>query len=186
MKRPFLVFEDIQTAPRRKLFTLFGTEWMATPYAWLSLPFWSLLGIFTALFGEHAKAIEWRLIIGVGYGVLLFLTNALHSLGHSLAGKLLGAPLDGILLTATRNVNVHRQDQFRFSKDLRIGRALGGPLMNILTGLICLGILSLVGSEWLAVFGYFNLAIGIFLFFPVPSLDGWVIWGELFGFRGRG
>jgi len=186
MKRPFLVFEEIETAPRRKLFTLLGTEWMATPYAWLSLPFWSLLGVFAALFGENANAIEWRLIIGVGYGVLLFLMNALHSLGHSLAGKLLGAPLDGILLTATRNVNVHRQDQFRFSKSLRIGRALGGPLSNILFGLIGLVLWQLFAREVLLLFAWFNLAIGIFTLCPIPSLDGWVIWGELFGFRGHG
>jgi Zn-dependent protease len=118
--------------------------------------------------------------------VLLFLTNALHSLGHSLAGKLLGAPLDGILLTATRNVNVHRQDQFRFSKGIRIGRALGGPLSNILFGLIGLILWQLFAREVLLLFAWFNFAIGIFTLCPIPSLDGWVIWGELFGFRGRG
>lgn len=185
MKRPLLVFEDIQTTPRRKLFTLLGVQWMATPYAWLSLPFWCLLGILTSLVGEYGTSTGGDLLIGLGYGLLLAVANAIHSLGHVIASRLIGAPMDVILMTATRNINLHLKDQSGYSKGIDIGRALGGPLLNIAAGLISFGIAKLSGSEWLTPFALFNVVIGIFTLIPLPSLDGWVIWGELLGFRHR-
>jgi len=167
------------------LFTFLGTEWQATPYAWLSLPFWCLLGILTALVGERGTSTDGRLLVGLGYGVLLSLTNVIHSLGHVVASKLIGAPMDAILMTATRNINLHLRDQSGYAKGIHIGRALGGPLLNIAVGLICFAIGSLSQTEWLAAFALFNVVIGIFTLFPLPSIDGWVIWGELLGFRRR-
>jgi Zn-dependent protease len=185
MKRPLLVFEDIHTTPRRKLFMLFGVQWMATPYAWLSLPFWCLLGTLTALVGERGTSTEEDLLIGLGYGVLLAVANAIHSLGHVFASKLVGAPMDAVLITATRNINLHLRDQSGYSKGIHISRSLGGPLLNIAAGLISFGIAKLADGGWLEVFALFNVVIGIFTLIPLPSLDGWVIWGELLGFRHR-
>jgi Zn-dependent protease len=185
VKRPFLVFEDIRTTPRRRLFTFLGTEWQATPYASLSLPFWCLLGILTALVGERGTSAEEDLLIGLGYGVLLAVANAIHSLGHVFASKLVGAPIDAILITATRNINLHLKDQSGYSRVLHISRSLGGPLLNIAAGLISFGIAKLAGGGWLEVFALSNVVIGIFTLIPLPSLDGWVIWGELLGFRHR-
>jgi Zn-dependent protease len=185
MKRPLLVFEDIHTTPRRKLFMLFGVQWMATPYAWLSLPFWCLLGTLTALVGERGTSTEEDLLIGLGYGVLLAVANAIHSLGHVFTSKLVGAPMDAVLITATRNINLHLRDQSGYSKGIHIGRSLGGPLLNIAAGLISFGIAKLADGGWLEVFALFNVVIGIFTLIPLPSLDGWVIWGELLGFRHR-
>jgi Zn-dependent protease len=185
MNRPLLVFEDIQTTPRRKLFLLLGTPWMATPYAWLSIPFWCLLGILTGLLGERDVPTEGRLLVGLGYGLLLALTNAIHSLGHVIASKLIGAPIGAILVTATRNINLHLTDQSRYPKGIHIRRALGGPLLNVALGFLCLEIARLAENDWLAVFALFNVVIGVCTLLPIPSLDGWVIWGELLGFRRR-
>ena len=179
------MFEDIRTTPRHKLFTLHGVQWMATPYAWLSLPFWCFLGILTAFVGERDASTEGCLLVGLGYGVLLALTNVIHSLGHVVASRLIGAPMDAILMTATRNINLHLKDQSRYAKGIHIGRALGGPLLNIAVGLVCFAVGKLSQNEWLATFALFNVVIGIFTLFPLPSVDGWVIWGELLGFRRR-
>jgi Zn-dependent protease len=122
-------------------------------------------------------------MIGLEYGLLLYLTNLLHSLGHILAAKMVGAPMEVLLLTATRDVTLYRTDTPGPSKWMFIGRSLGGPAANLLTGVASLAAWYLLSTEWWLFFSVFNLAIGIWTLFPMPSMDGWVIWGELFGFR---
>lgn len=186
MRRSLLVFEDILTTPRRRLFTLRAVDVMATPYAWLSLPFFCALGVLVALARRSGGALEEQLLIGLGYGLLLCLTNVIHSLGHLIAGKLVGAPMDVLLLTATRDVTLYLKDQSRYSKWMFIGRSSGGPVINLLIATIGLGTRNMLNGDWLTIFAYINLAIGIWTLCPVPTMDGWVIWGELFGFRRRG
>ncbi len=195
-KDPLLVFEDIHTTPRRKLFRLLGVDWVATPYAWLSLPFFILPGILIAAGYREGEPVGQILGAGVVYGLLIFLINALHSVGHILSGKIVGAAMDANLVTATRHVNLYSGDQSGYSKGVHIGRALGGSVFNLLIGLAVWGLqwaftgkppaLSGPGSgEWLTFFANINVMIGIFVLAPVPSIDGWVIWGEVLGLRRR-
>jgi Zn-dependent protease len=183
MPRPLLVFEDIETSPRRRLFRFQGVEVMSTPYAWYSVPFFCILGIMVS-FGQHPEsATASTLKIGLEYGVLLYLSNALHSLGHILAAKIVGAPMEILLLTGTRDVTLYRKRETEPSKWMFIGRSLGGPLTNMIVGFIAFGLSHQLLAEWLLSFSVFNLAIAVWTLFPIPSMDGWVIWGELLGFR---
>lgn len=183
MRRSLLVFEDILTTPRRRLFTLSGVDVMATPFAWLSLPFFCALGVLVALARRSEGTLELQWLIGLEYGLLLYLTNVIHSLGHLIAGKMVGAPMDVLLLTATRDVTLYLKDQSQYSRWIFIGRSSGGPMTNLLVGTVGLGLQSMFSGGWLTIFAYINLAIGIWTLCPVPTMDGWVIWGELFGFR---
>ena len=185
MSRPLLVFEDISSAPRRRLFRVLGVEVMATPYARLSVPFFCILGILIA-FGQRPEAVGLRtFIVGLVYGLLLSFTNVLHSLGHILAAKKVGAPMEILLLTGTRDVTLYRKEDPEPSKWMFIGRSLGGPVANMLAGFIALGIWCLFEDAWSLSFCVFNFAIAAWTLCPVPSMDGWIIWGELFGFRKR-
>ncbi len=179
MRRPLLVFENLRTTPRRRLWTLFGVEWLATPYAGLSPFFFGVLGIATALFGHPEGSLSYRLLTGVAYGMMLYACNTIHSLGHIVGGALLGARMNALLLTATRDVNVYLAARADVPLPVRMGRAVSGPAMNLLAG----GALTLGGqmlhTGWLRVFGWFNLGVGLWTLCPVPTIDGWVIWGGL-------
>jgi hypothetical protein len=154
-------------------------EWHATPQAWLSVPVFLALGILSTVWDEHGTAITTRLTLGLTYGVMLFLINILHSFGHILSGKLVGAPMDANLVTATRHVNMYFGDQDKYSRWIHIGRALGGPVFNILVGAATLMLWRLSGGDYLVAFANLNVIIGLATLAPIPSLDGWVIWGRL-------
>jgi hypothetical protein len=183
MRNPLLVFENIHTTPRRKLFRFLGVDWLATPYAWLSIPFFVGGGVAVAVLGDLSAPLAESLPRGLVFGGLLFLINVLHTVGHILSGKIVGAPMDANLVTATRHVNLYSGDQSGYGKGVHIGRSLGGPLFNLLTGLIALGASALVSDAALAFFATTSIGIGLGALGPVPSVDGWVIWGELLGLR---
>ncbi|MFH0990614.1 MAG: hypothetical protein V1799_11430 [bacterium] len=42
-----------------------------------------------------------------------------------------------------------------------------------------------VRNEYISFFAAANLILFFFTLCPIPSIDGWVIWGEIFGFRKR-
>jgi Zn-dependent protease len=96
---------------------------------------------------------------------------------------MVSAPMEILLLTGTRDVTLYRKHETDPSRWMFIGRSLGGPVANITAGLIAFGISSLISAMWLLSFSVFNLAIAVWTLFPIPSMDGWVIWGELLGFR---
>jgi len=179
MRRPLLIFEDLHTTPRRKLFTLFGVEWLATPYAWLSPPFFCVLGIAAALLGHTESSLTMRMLTGAIYGLPLYACNTIHSLGHIIGGTILGAPMNALLLTATRDVTVYVGSRANVSLRIRMGRAVSGPLLNLLAGILVVMLARMLRASWLTAFGYFNLAVGIWTLCPIPTMDGWVIWGGL-------
>jgi hypothetical protein len=178
MPRPLLVAEDPGPAFRRPLFRLFGVTWAATRYAWLGPPFWCVVGVLIAL--AEQRSARGSLAVGVGYGVLLCASNVLHTVGHIVLGHFAKAPMAVNVLTSTRDVSVYVQPGASAPPRRRILRSLGGPLANVLGGFAALGSSWIVGSRWLSMFGYFNLAIGFWTVAPVPSLDGWVIWRTAF------
>ena len=185
MSRPLLVFEDITTAPRRRIFRFLGVEVMATPYAWLSVPCFCVPGVLIAFGQRPENAAAGTVMVGLEYGLLLYLTNVLHSLGHVLAAKIVGAPMEVLLLTATRDVTLYRKAEPGPSKWMFIGRSLGGPVANMLVGFIALGIWYRFSASWSLSFCVINFAIAACTLCPIPSTDGWVVWGELFDFRKR-
>jgi hypothetical protein len=183
--RPILVFEDIRSANQTQLLTLGGVKVKATRYAWLSLPNWIAFGLLIALLGskgESPSAIIWT---GILYGVCLSLTNVIHSLGHIVAGRLAHSPMDVLLLTATRDVTFYLQDHTSCPKGARLLRSFGGPLFNLLAGAAGLGLMMFFKAAWLQIFVAVNLGVAVWTLCPVPTMDGWVIWGTIFKSRSR-
>ena len=158
---------------------------MATTRAWLSPVFFCVFGVAIAIAGYAGQSFASEVLNGVAYGLMLSACNTIHSIGHILGGKLVGAVMDILLLTSTRDVNLYTSDQSHHSKWTFIGRSLGGPAFNFIVALIGFGLWRGTGVAWLLMFAGFNVAIGLWTLFPIPSMDGWVVWGELFGFRRR-
>ena len=179
MRKPFLVLEDIRRPPPRKLFRIGNITWIATRYAWLSPLFWCVLGLaVTWLGGRPVTAGAW-LLTGLAYGALLYATNVIHTLGHVVAGWLVHAPMASVVLTSTRDVSTYVRQGATVPRRARLGRAIGGPAFNVLTGGIALALARLLDGQLLFVFGCFNVAVGIWTLLPIPTLDGSVIWASL-------
>ena len=179
MGNPLMVFENIKTTSRRRLFTLWGVPWLATSWAWASIPFFLGLGIALAVIVQTGDSGEERLGMGAAYGVLLLLANTLHSVGHIIGGKLVGHPMNANLVTATRQINIYRGHQGHLPRRVHLGRALGGPLMNLAAGLIALIVGQIVAGQLIDAFGWINVIIALAAFAPIPTVDGEVIWREL-------
>jgi len=176
---------DNRHKDRRRLFTVAGVDCRITSHAWLSGPFFFLFGILIALVRQADFPLEATLTRGSIYGLLLYLSNIFHSIGHVLAGKMVGSPGGSILVTATFHVNSHVCDPSICTRWTHIGRSAGGPAATLLLGCLELILHGGPGPEWLSFLGMANVVVGVWLLLPIPRFDGWVIWGELLGFRRR-
>lgn len=177
--QPLGVFEDIQTTPRRYLFPVLGIRVYATPLAWL-LPVLLLPSTFvlTLIFYPGLGFVE-RLSLTLQWIVLTVLLASIHSLGHMISGELASAPMDYLLVTATRQINIYADDQEQFPPRVHIIRAVGGPLANIVAGLISLLVTAITGPTPALL--YFTIAnlLAVLAFLPIPTVDGEVIWKYL-------
>jgi hypothetical protein len=121
------------------------------------------------------EAFIFMLAVEVGIGV--------HAAGHILGGLLVRSPMDELLFTATRGINLYSGDQARYPGRVHLGRALGGPLLNLLWAAVMFAGLPRFGSGFLAALAASlastSLFIGAGSFLPLPSVDGWVIWREV-------
>jgi len=178
--KPLLVFEDISAEKRSHLFTFAGVRIQATRYAWISVPMWILFGLFVAFAGERKSLSLETLWTGFLYGGCLYLANVIHSVGHIVAGKIVHSPMEILLLTSLRDVTLYAHSQASSPKRVRILRSLGGPVLNLAAGLIGLGVMALTGTYWVKVFAVVNCGVGLWTLCPVPTMDGWVIWTNLF------
>jgi len=178
-----LVLEDV-TRPSRLLFSAWGVEWWATRWAWVGPLFWTALGLLIAW------AQGGGLLRGVAYGILLYLSNTIHTLGHIGAGAVAGARMDAVVLTSTRDVDVYRGAKRDVPTRVRVLRSLGGPAANALVGVTALGLGAAAGEvsevrAWLTASGLLNLAIAAWTLMPIPTMDGWILWRALL-YRRRG
>ena len=179
MKRPFLVFEDIGPESRRELFRFLGVTFMATRFAALGPFMWIALGVVTALAESHATLTATAAMRGVIYGVFLVCCTVIHTFGHIVAGRLVGAPMDANLMTATRDVNIYITHGVDTPRRARIGRSLGGPVANLVAGLVSAALWRWNGGPWFLMFGIMSVAIGVFTLMPIPTLDGSTIFRQL-------
>jgi hypothetical protein len=178
--RPILVFEDIHSPTQAHLCTLWGVKVKATRYAWLSIPIWIGFGLLIAVLGSKGNSHSAIISTGILYGICLSVSNAIHSLGHIIAGRVAHSPMDVLLLTSTRDVTLYLTDQTSCPRSARILRSLGGPALNFLVGLAGLGLMMFFRVAWLQTFAAVNLGVAIWTLCPVPTMDGWVVWRNLF------
>jgi len=112
------------------------------------------------------------------------ISTLIHAFGHILGGKLVRSPMDELLLTATRGVNIYQGDQGLVQSSVHVGRASGGPILNLLIYAVMLQLLPHrgvgFGTDVLAAIASTSLFMGAGGFLPLPSVDGQVIWREGF------
>ncbi len=134
----------------------------------------ALLGIFvfelalgTAVFG------------GLLATLLHWLSSLLHQLGHAWAARRTDYPMREIRLLHVLSTSIYPRDEPSLPAEIHIKRALGGPPVSMLLGLIGLGVGLAIGDGgglWylLAIFfGLENLLVfGLGAFIPLGFTDG--------------
>jgi hypothetical protein len=176
------IIENLDIVRHIQLGRLWGVRLAITPIAWLSPLVFFALRLVLGLLAPGMNLNE-RLADALLFTIAVQIANPLHALGHILSGKLVRGAMDELLITATRDVNLYTGDQSVVPSYVHLGRALGGPLFNLLMAGLFYALLPLVpaGIGYLVVerIASMNWFFGVGGLLPLPSIDGEVIWREL-------
>jgi hypothetical protein len=175
--------EDLDTVRHIHLGKFWGIEVSVTPITWLSPLVFFSLGLVLNAPGPRMTLTESLYNAGV-FVIGVEISTLIHALGHILGGKLVRSPMNELLLTATRGVNIYFGDQKTLPGFIHLGRAMGGPVFNLLVAGLLLQLQNFVGigfsADVLASIISTSLFMGVGGFAPLPSVDGEVIWREVF------
>ena len=175
--------EDLETVRHIPLGSFWGVRLSVTPLTCLGPFVFFLLGLLLNALRPGMGLTETFYKAGV-FVIGVEISTLVHALGHILGGKLVRSPMDELLLTATRGVNIYHGDQSLVPSFVHMGRALGGPILNLLIYGVILQLLTVsgvgFGTDLLASIASTSLFMGVGGFAPLPSVDGEVIWREVF------
>jgi Zn-dependent protease len=176
------IIENLDTVRRIPIGRFWGVALLATPLTWLSpFVFFGLHMLLNVL--NYRLSLTERLHQALLFSIAIEITTILHAFGHILSGKMVHGAMDGLLITATRDVNLYHGDQSRIPRQVHLARSLGGPLFNLFVAGVCAALATIVAADfWRALVTSLiatNLFFGFGGFLPLPSVDGEVIWREL-------
>jgi hypothetical protein len=177
------ILEDIDTTRHIQVGRFCGVRVTVTSLTWLS-PF-VFLGLCLALgLGQPFPDAAARLGDAALATIVIELATAVHAIGHIFSGQAIGSPMDELLITATRGVNLYDGPQEIYPPSIHIGRSLGGPLFNLVIAGVARALLPILPGGWATQFATTTISINLFFglgsLLPLPSVDGQVIWRELF------
>jgi Zn-dependent protease len=176
------ILEDIDTVRRIPIGQVWDVNLLITPITWLSPFVFFGLHILVHFLNSHLNVTD-RLYQALLFTIAVEITTVFHAFGHILSGKLVQSPMDDLLITATRDVNLYHGDQRLVPSHVHLVRALGGPIFNLCIAGLCSMFAPMVPhgfwSDLLASLISTNLFFGFGGFLPLPSVDGEVIWREL-------
>ena len=102
-----------------------------------------------------------------------------HNLAQFLAGKLVGAPLSAVVVTATLMYQIYQGDR-TYPSRVHLVRGLGGPAGNLLLGIAALAANAVVGDNgFLRFVTVLNLLFAVASLAPIPTMDGGALLHEL-------
>ncbi len=116
------------------------------------------------------------LLLGFVAAILLFVSVLLHELAHSLVARRQGLPVKNIVLFIFGGVSNIEQEPH--SPGTEFFMAFVGPLVSLIIGAICFGLLTLVRGthspteDLLTYLASANILLGIFNLLPGFPLDG--------------
>ena len=176
------IIEDIDTVRRIPIGRFWGVNLLITPITWLGPFVFFGLHFLLNLLNPRVGLTD-RLYQSMLFTIAVEITTVLHALGHIISGKMVNSAMDELLITTTRDVNLYHGDQSQIPSHVHLIRSLGGPIFN----LIVAGFLSILAAGvapgfWSALVVSListNRFFGFGGFFPLPSVDGEVIWREL-------
>lgn len=165
---------------KRVSFTLMDVPFTADEQSWQFVSPKFFIGIVVAFITLPDLPLLERILTGLFFGGLLILVLALHIMGHILSSKLVTPPMTEAHITPILIETRYNDDPVDVTSQVHLVRSLGGPVMNFVLGGISLIILDNMHIPALAFFAGANLVIGVLVLLPFPSVDGGVIWREIF------
>lgn len=176
------IIEDIDTVRRIPIGRFWNIPLLITPLTWLGpIVFFGLhllLNIFNSL------SLNERLYQAMIFTISVEISTVLHAFGHILSGKLVNSAMNELLIASTRDVNLYHGDQRLVPGRIHLIRSMGGPLFNIIVaGVLYLFISIIQQGFWSAMIASLisvNLFFGVGGLLPIPTVDGEVIWREIF------
>src|SRR5436190_16111527 len=179
MSRPLGVIEDIDTVKHIPVGSFWGVKLSLTPFTWLGLPIYAVLGLILNVLHSYANFGE-RIADALLFAVAVEITIVLHALGHILSGKLINSAMDELIISSTRDITLYYGDQSQYAPYIHIVRSSGGPVFNlIVAGVLNLILLGVAGGPGIALLEQListNIFFGVGGLLPIPSVDGEVIW----------
>lgn len=178
----FFIFENLDTVRKISLGKFWGVEIVITSLVWLG-PFLFFALHFVLNLHNFNLTLTERLSQSFYFTIAVEITTMIHALGHIISGKIVKSPMDELLITALRDVNRYHGDQSQIKSTTHLGRALGGPVINIIVGLICIFIASSIPTGFWSNLNTSMISVNLFFgiggFLPLKSVDGEVIWREI-------
>jgi hypothetical protein len=178
----YFILENLATVRQISLGKFWGINILVTSWTWIGPFVFFALHFVLNLLNTQLTLTE-RLNQALYFTIAVELTTAIHALGHIISGKIVNSAMDELLITALRDVNRYHGDQSQIKSTTHLGRALGGPVLNIIVGVICIFFASYVPSGFWSNLNASMISVNLFFglggFLPLKSVDGEVIWREV-------
>lgn len=162
------------------IITIAGIPFTADGQSWQFVPSKLIIGIVVAFIALPDLSLLERVLTGLFFGGPLIQVLALYILGHVLSSKLVAPPMTEARITPVLIETRYHDDPEYVAAQVHLVRSLCDPIMNFALGGTSLIILNNHYSPALAFFAWANLVIGAIVLLPFPSVDGGIIWRELF------
>lgn len=168
---PPYVLEDVGAAEPRLVVRALGTDWLATESAWISIGWLAVLGqVMARVLPDRSR--RGRAVAGLGFTGLTAFSMIAHQIGTIAAARSVGAPMKGVVFTATLAYNTYPEEA-PLPESVHMTRALGGPAGNLLLAVVALGLHRRHPRiRALAYLGWLNALFTCAALTPLPTMDG--------------
>lgn len=157
------------------VFTLAGTPVQADASAPLNA-----IGVFSLcwiLVAERypERDISARAGLTLLWTLLFWAVFCLHSIGHILSARTVGAPMDSLVINAVHWITLYANNNV--TPRAHMGRAAGGPLANVAGSMMARLVRLFIppgpfGRDLVDVFALFSAGLAAAALLPSPSFDG--------------
>lgn len=170
-----LAHRFIEEEPRHRIGDVAGVEIAATRGWWVPpLAVLAAGQVLGRLLGSGAHPVR----DGLEYGVAIGAAGLIHQAGHIVTSRMVEAPMDTLLLTPIRVYTLYDDTGKTITRDQHVGRSIGGPAANILTGLAALALSLVVDHRVMRFFGISSVLFGLASLAPTSGNDGEVIFAR--------
>jgi hypothetical protein len=156
----------------------------------LAIVWFFILIPFTGWLAAWALSLSWAeaLVAGTISTVVMYVSEWLHQLGHSLAARRVGYPMIGIHWAWWLSTSVYPKEEPSLPPHIHIQRALGGFWINVAIGVLLAPIavylwpgggLGAWAAGFAAAYNFFILGVGALTPIDIPgvfTIDGGTIW----------